>query len=360
MEYYWNIFVSGYQGYANYLWQEMTTPGWHNYFYWLLLVSFFFLALEWWRPWRREQPKFRKDFWLDFFYMFFNFFLFSLIIYNAASDVVVNFFNDTIRNLMGFDLQASNPMRHLPLWAILLIGFVVRDFVQWWVHRLLHSSERLWEFHKVHHSVEEMGFAAHLRYHWMETVVYRSIEYLPLALLGIGLYDFFVIHIFALAVGHYNHSNITVSGKVTGGVVGGLIGLVIATGGFEATLFPGAAAWQQLLIVAASAGTGSLLLGPVMKKLFNSPEMHIWHHAYHLPEDRPHGINFGISLAIWDYLWGTAHIPHSGRDIKLGFPGVENFPRHFLGQNLHGFGREKPAVLPSPVVEEKGKVAEGR
>ena len=27
---------------------------------------------------------------------------------------------------------------------------------------------------------------AHLRYHWMENLVYRSIEYLPLALIGIG------------------------------------------------------------------------------------------------------------------------------------------------------------------------------
>ena len=192
MEKYWDIFVNGYRGYANYLWQEITHPAWDSYFYWLLLVSGFFLALEWIRPWREGQPRFRKDFWLDFFYMFFNFFLFSLIIYNAASDVIVNLFNDGIQSLTGFDLQASNPLRTFPLWAVLLIGFVVRDFVQWWVHRLLHRSERLWQFHKVHHSVEQMGFAAHLRYHWMENVVYRSIEYLPLALLGIGLYDFFI------------------------------------------------------------------------------------------------------------------------------------------------------------------------
>lgn len=172
---------------------------------------------------------FRKDFWLDAFYMFFNFFLFSLIIYNAASDVVVNLFNDGIKTITGgFDLQASNPLNTFPYWAILLIGFIVRDFVQWWVHRLLHRFEFLWNFHKVHHSVEEMGFAAHLRYHWMETVVYRTFEYLPLALLGIGLYDFFIIHIFTLAWGHYNHANISVSGKVTGGILGALLGVIVS------------------------------------------------------------------------------------------------------------------------------------
>ena len=341
---YWQIFLEGYQGYANYLWHEVTHPGWHNYFYWLLLVSAFFFGLELLSPWRKAQPKFRKDFWLDFFYMFFNFFLFSLIIYNAASMVVVDFFNNIILSLTSFDLQASNPMRNLPAWSILLIGFIVRDFVQWWVHRLLHRSATLWEFHKVHHSVEQMGFAAHLRYHWIENVVYRSIEYIPLALLGIGLYDFFIIHIFTLAIGHYNHSNISISGYITGGVLGGLIGIVIATGILDVNLFNDLVGWQQGLFILASIGTGSLIFGPFMKKIFNSPEMHIWHHAHDMPEDMPHGINFGISLALWDYIFGTARIPHDGRDIRLGFPGVEDFPKDFARQNLHGLGQPKTKV----------------
>lgn len=337
---YWDIFINGYKGYANYLWHEITNPGWHNYFYWLLLVSGFFFALELLNPWRREQASFRKDFWLDFFYMFFNFFLFSLIIYNAASDVVVRFFNDIILAVSGFDLQASNPMRSLPAWAILLIGFLVRDFVQWWVHRLLHYSDRLWEFHKVHHSVEQMGFAAHLRYHWMENVVYRTLEYIPLALLGIGLYDFFIIHIFALAIGHYNHSNISVSKYVTGGVLGGLIGILFANNLLDINVFGELSVLSKILVILGFSAGGSLILGPVMKYLFNHPEMHIWHHSYELPEDKRYGINFGISLAIWDYIFGTAHIPHSGRDIRLGFPGVEDFPQDFLHQNLHGFEKK--------------------
>ncbi|MBR10559.1 MAG: hypothetical protein CMP48_23110 [Rickettsiales bacterium] len=289
--------VSGYVGYANYLWQEITHPAWHNYFYWLLGVSLFFLMLEWAKPWRKDQARFRKDFWLDFFYMFFNFFLFSLIIYNAASNVVVHFFNDLlasigIQNLVAFEVMSW------PIWAHLLVGFVVRDFVQWWTHRLLHTSPQLWEFHKVHHSVEEMGFAAHLRYHWMETIVYRSIEYIPLALIGIGLRDFFIIHIFTLAVGHFNHSNIKVN------------------------------------------------LG-FLKYIFNNPQMHIWHHAHDMPESHKNGVNFGITLSIWDYLFKTDYIPYEGRDIKLGFPGIEEFPKDFIHQNLHGFVKEKDKSVSS-------------
>lgn len=280
----------GYTGYANYLWQEITNPSWHNYFYWLLGVSAFFLVLEWAKPWRVDQPRFRKDFWLDFFYMFFNFFLFSLVIYNAASLVVVHFFNTTMQSIGITNLLAFEVMSW-PTWLHLLVGFVVRDFVQWWIHRLLHAVPALWEFHKVHHSVEQMGFAAHLRYHWMENVVYRTIEYVPLALIGIGLRDFFIIHIFTLAMGHFNHSNLKIP------------------------------------------------LGP-LKYIFNNPQMHIWHHAHDLPTNRQQGINFGLTLSLWDYLFHTDYIPHDGRDIRVGFPGVEKFPKTFLGQNLHGFRRK--------------------
>lgn len=332
-------FLNGYGGYASYLWHEITHPGWHNYFYWLLIVSLFFFGLEILKPWRKDQPLFRKDFWLDFFYMFFNFFLFSLVIYNAASDVVVRLFNDAIQTISGFDLQASNPMRLWPMWAILITGFVVRDFVQWWVHRMLHRFEWLWQFHKVHHSVEEMGFAAHLRYHWMETIVYRTIEYIPLALMGIGLYDFFIIHIFALSIGHYNHSNFTVSGRVTGGILGGLIGLVMVLGLADITFLNDSTTIIKIITLFSSIILGVFLIGPFMKKIFNSPEMHIWHHAYELPENRQYGINFGISLAIWDYLFGTAAIPHDGRDIKLGFPGAEKFPQDFIGQMFYGVNK---------------------
>jgi len=283
MEKYIDIFLNGYGGYASYLWNDITNPTWKSYFWWLIIVSFFFLVLEVIIPWRKKQVVLRKDFWLDGFYMFFNFFIFSLIIYNAASDVIVNLFNDSIIAISGFNLQASNPMNGWPLWLILVIGFFVRDFVQWWVHRLLHRSDRLWEFHKVHHSVAEMGFAAHLRYHWMENIIYRTLEYLPLALLGIGLHDFFIIHIFTLAWGHFNHSNITVSGRITGGILGALIGIVIAGGLFDVNLVLEPSIILQSTIILGLAAVSSVALGPFMRKVFNSPEMHIWHHTQDLP-----------------------------------------------------------------------------
>lgn len=338
---YWDTFLKAYKGYASYLWKEIIHPDWHNYFYWLIIVSLIFFVLEVVVPWRKKQAVPRKDFWLDVFYMFFNFFLFSLIIYNAASSVVVDLFNDGIQALSGWDLQSMNPMQSWPLWAVLLVGMVVRDFTQWWIHRLLHRVDWLWEYHKVHHSVAQMGFAAQLRYHWMENIVYRSLEYIPLALLGIGLYDFFIIHIFALTWGHFNHANITVNGRVSGAFVGALIGIILSNSLLDVHLFENISTIAQWAVFAGAVTGGSFLLGPVMRVLFNSPEMHIWHHAHDLPQEKRYGVNFGLTLAIWDYLFGTAYIPYDGRDIRLGFPGVEAFPKGFIGQNLHGFGMKQ-------------------
>lgn len=280
---YTELIAHSYTSYYNYLIHEILNPSWHNYFYWLIGISLFAFALEQIFPWRKNQPRIREDFWLDGFYMFFNFFIFSLILYNAFSDVFVKLFSDFLA-IFGIKNLVAIEISHWPLWIKLLTMFVLRDFIQWNVHRMLHRIPFLWEFHKVHHSVQQMGFAAHLRYHFMETIIYRLVEYLPLAMLGFGLTDFFIVHIFALTIGHLNHSNIY------------------------------------------------LPLGP-LRFIFNNPQMHIWHHAELLPKGS-YGVNYGISLSLWDHLFGTVYMPFDGRDEKLGFKDVEHFPDHFLQQEL--------------------------
>lgn len=287
---YWDLFIRELKGYFNYVTGEVFHLHWGNYLYWLIGISLFVYALELIAPWRKDQSRIRKDFFLDAFYMFFNFFLFAMIGYHALSQVVVHAFNDLLA-LVGITNVVALKVDSLPVWAQLLTLFLLRDFVQFNVHRLLHRVPLLWEFHKVHHSVEQMGFAAHLRYHPAETIVYRTLEYLPLAMVGFGIDDFMIVHLTALTIGHLNHANII------------------------------------------------LPLGP-LKYIFNNPQMHIWHHAKQLPDSHPHGINFGISLSIWDYLMRTAHIPESGRDIPLGFPELESFPQNFGRQVIWPLGKQ--------------------
>lgn len=296
---YLDRFTETFVGYARWLGSELTHPHVGNWVLWLLGLSVAVYAWELLLPWRRNQPRIRKDFWLDAFYMAFNVFLFNLIGYAAVSDVVVHGFQDLLRSWFGVENLVAIRVGALPVVAQLAILFVVRDFVQWNVHRVLHRVPILWEFHKVHHSVEQMGFAAHLRFHWMETIVYRTLEYLPLALIGFGIDDFLAVHLIALAIGHLNHANIR------------------------------------------------LPIGP-LRYLVNSPQMHIWHHARDLPADRPVGVNFGLSLSIWDWLFRTAYWPRDGRDIRLGFDDLERFPSTFVGQALYPALRRRPAVEPGP------------
>ncbi len=287
---YLQTFLEGYWGYANYLFNEILHPSWHNYFYWLLGLSIVVWTLEINFPWRKNQSAIRHDFWLDVFYMFFNFFLFSLVAYNAISNVVVQAFNDLL-GLFGIKNLVAINIASWPMWIQLLTLFIVRDFVQWNIHRLLHKVPWMWEVHKVHHSIEEMGFAGHLRYHWMENVIYRTIEYIPLAMIGFGIQDFFVVHIFTLAIGHLNHANIY------------------------------------------------LPLGP-LKFIFNSPQMHLWHHAEVLPKDRKYGVNFGITLSIWDYIFGQNYVPKVDGTIKLGFDDIANFPKTFKKQLFYPWNKK--------------------
>lgn len=291
MEKYKTIFLDSFEGYFNYVVHEITHPSWHNYFYGLIVISLFFFFLEQAKPWHQKQPRIRKDFWLDGFYMFFNFFIFSLIGYNAVSNVFSEAFNDFL-GLFGVTNWTAISVASLPRWGQLLVLFLVRDFIQFNVHRLLHRVPFLWEFHKVHHSVKQMGFAAHLRYHWLETVTYRTLEYIPLGMLGFSIQDFFIVHIFALAVGHFNHSNFR------------------------------------------------LPLGP-LKYILNNPQMHIWHHVKKLPKEFWYGCNYGLTLSLWDYLFKTAYIPKSGQDITLGFHKDKKFPKTFLAQVLYPFVKKE-------------------
>jgi sterol desaturase/sphingolipid hydroxylase (fatty acid hydroxylase superfamily) len=287
MEKYVSTIAGAYSGYWNYLVYEILTPGWHNYFYWLVGASLAIWLLEVFFPWRKNQPAIRQGFWMDSFYLIWNYFLFSLVVYNALSMLGVQLFGDFL-GLFGITNIIAFQVASLPTWVQLVLIFVVRDFMQWNIHRMLHHVPWMWEFHKVHHSVDEMGFSALLRYHFMENIIYRTLEYVPLAMIGFGIDDFFIVHIFTLVTGQLGHANLYIP------------------------------------------------LGPV-KYFLNGPQMHLWHHAKHLPPTHPRGSNYGITLSIWDFVFRTNHWPHDNEYLPIGLPAGENFPKDFVGQMVQPF-----------------------
>ena len=290
MNSYVNSFIRSFNGTLDWTWKSIIfeVPFYTNYFWGLILISLFVWGLEMVFPWRKEQAIFRKDFWLDGFYMFFNFFIFSIVIGGFYKILQIAFtdIGITDKSLAIFDPS------DWPMALQLVIFFVVLDFVQWFTHTLLHKYPVLWKFHKVHHSVKEMGFSAHLRYHWMENILYKPLKTFGVMILfGFEPKQAFIVHFVAIIIGHFNHSNI----KIT--------------------------------------------YGP-LKYLINNPVMHLYHHAQELPEGK-YGVNFGISLSIWDYIFKTNYIPEDSGKVALGFSGDASFPKGFFRQNTYGFSKNK-------------------
>ncbi len=283
-------FIEALMNSLDWTWRSIVfgVPWYTNYFWGLTIISLLIWGLEIAFPWRKEQAIFRNDFWLDGFYMFFNFFVFAIVI-SGFYKVLALFFKDigvSVKSLTIIDISS------LAMWLQLLIFFIILDFVQWFTHVLLHKFPLLWRFHKIHHSVKEMGFAAHLRYHWMENIFYKPLKTIGVMILGgFEPEQAYIVHFIAITIGHFNHSNI----KIT---------------------------W-----------------GP-LKYILNNPVMHLYHHAYVLPKDT-YGVNFGISLSLWDYIFRTNYIPEDSGMIKIGFPGDEHISKNFFQQIIHGFRKTK-------------------
>ena len=260
-----------------------------GYFFWLLVVSAFCALLERIRPWRTNQRMLRRQFAQDLFWLFFNgHYAGVLVAYLAA--FLFAFAMPAIDQARSVRLVATSPA-----WVQFLVFLIVKDFLEWCVHNLLHRIPWLWELHKVHHSIEELDWIGNFRFHWIEIVVYQGITYLPLVILGVRGSVILAIAVFSTLVGHLNHSNLNVS-------------------------------W-----------------GP-LRYVVNSPRMHMWHHDREWPAGRRTGVNFGIVLSAWDWLFRTAYWPSREASPEqqprgLGFPGIEAFPRGLVSRFLYPLSR---------------------
>ncbi|MHC5066042.1 MAG: sterol desaturase family protein, partial [Planctomycetota bacterium] len=196
-----------------------------QYYHWLILASLCFLILERLFPWRKGQALFRPGWLRDLLFLVVNGHFYG--VWTAAITGWLVYESTTV--LQGWGLSIGDPIGAWPFWAQLIVAFVAQDFIQWNIHRLLHAVPWLWTFHKVHHAITTMDWIGNFRFHWMEHVVYRSLQWLPLALLNVPPDVLMTIAVAGTFWGHFNHSNLNVD------------------------------------------------LGP-MKYVFNNPRMHLWHH----------------------------------------------------------------------------------
>lgn len=246
------------------------------------IISLAVFALEAWRPWRPEQPQFRSTLPSDLLHLIFNGHFLGVMLYGIGQVWLAPPLFSTLRAAGAYEAIHANAAAHWPLWLQIPFVILVLDFLQWCIHNLLHRVPWLWTFHQTHHSVVdgEMDWIVAFRFQWGEIVVYKALQYLPLAFFGFASEAVLVHAIFGTLIGHLNHANLD---------------------------------WDY---------------GP-LRYVLNNPRMHIWHHDY--DRDARSTVNFGIILSLWDYLFGTAQVPKHPPH-RLGYEGVEAHPRDFFGQ----------------------------
>lgn len=258
-----------------------------TYLHWLLGISVLFAALERLVPWRRGQALLRPGWLRDLGFLALNGHLLGVWLAPLNGGLAL-LATDALRRL-GLVLDGA-PLARWPFLAQAVVLLVVSDFLQWCVHNLLHRVPFLWTFHQVHHSITTMDFVGNFRFHWMEIVVYRSLLWLPLALLGASGQVAFVVAVVSTVWGDFNHANLDVG------------------------------------------------LGP-LGRVLNSPRMHLWHHDQ--SDEGGVAKNFGVVLSLWDFLFGTAYWPRDRSPEHLGYPGVDSMPSGLLGQLVWPIARRR-------------------
>ena len=140
-----------------------------------------------------------------------------------------------------------------PLAAQVVLGLAVSEFAAYWAHRTAHEWRPLWYFHAVHHGVGKLWCVNSGRFHFVDAI--KS-------------------------------------------VVPGVAILVMAGAPAEVMAWLSALTGYIGLMTHTNA---TMRFGP-LSYVFNTPELHRWHHSMDLREGNK---NYGENLVIWDLVFGT-------------------------------------------------------
>ena len=199
----------------------------------------------------------------------------------------------------GFsDLQLGWPTA-LVMGLFTLCYFLVDDFSRFIVHWAMHKSPWLWAFHQVHHSAKVLTPFTVFRTHPVEGLLFflRSMAAQSL-----------VISLFLVAFPN----------QVS---LWQIFGVLVTTFVFN--------------VLGANLRHSGVALsyGPRLEKWLISPAQHQVHHSV---ARQHYDRNFGVTLAVWDRLFGSWHVGHDDQRIEYGtHQAIDEM--NFLGQWLQPF-----------------------
>lgn len=204
------------------------------------------------------------------------------VLFFGSLDIIFQFITD-VPDIIQISTPASDlSSTDMVISALYMFGLIlVVDFVGYATHYLQHKIPLLWEFHKVHHSLEVMHPLSNYREHPIDNIFYamaigttyglfmgivqKHLGYVPSmpVLLGIP------ILMFAFNILGYNlrHSHVWLR-------------------------WPGR--WSMV---------------------FGSPAHHHIHHSYHPDQINK---NFAFMFPLWDVLFQTYHMPETNKDVHFG------------------------------------------
>jgi len=168
--------------------------------------------------------------------------------------------------------------------GLALLLWIVSDFALYWSHRAHHTITVIWPLHAVHHSAKVMTPITAYRVHPLGILVSTSIQ--------------------------------TV-------IVGTLLGLLVGTLNPDATLFEIAGVNAFVIIVNLTVTNFHhshiwVSFGPIFERLFISPAQHQVHHSTNPAHFNK---NFGQTLAIWDWIFGTLYVTKNDETVSFGLEG---------------------------------------
>lgn len=172
-----------------------------------------------------------------------------------------------------------------PLAAQVALGLAVSEFAAYWMHRSAHEWRPLWYFHAVHHGVGKLWCVNSGRFHFVDAL--KSVVPGIAILVASGAPADVMAWLSALT---------------------GYIGLMTHT-------------------------NATMRFGP-LSYVFNTPELHRWHHSMDLHEGNK---NYGENLVIWDVVFGTWFNEARRPPATIGI--AETMPTGLWAQLLWPFER---------------------
>lgn len=261
--------------------------------YWVFILSSLLIALIylWINP-KYKKINFSKALWLnpsavlDYYYFILSAIIKAMIIIPIVISIetVSMFVNNTLINIFGFTrIMRFNYFEIMIMFTISI--FVFSDFTRYWVHRLMHKVEFLWEFHKIHHSARVLNPFTFYRVHPVENLIF-GLRYS----LSSGLISGIFIYFFGYLINIYDVLGVNIISYI----------FMLLGSNLRHSHIP-------------------MAYNKFIENLFISPKQHQIHHSVNNSNN-----NFGGALAIWDFMFGTLIKSKEVNRLKFGLKKNEN------------------------------------